>query len=457
MEVNRRLAAIMAADVVGYSRLMGRDEVGTLVKMQALIGDVVRPLASEHRGRIVKTMGDGFLGEFSSVIHAFHCAVKLQMAAAERNVGVPDDEQIVLRIGINIGDIIFEKRDVFGEGVNIAARLEGMARPGGICVSGRAYEDLRKLDLPFEDLGELNLKNIAQPVRAWAISPPGQADQGKPAPATRHPAAAQRPPPSDKLAAPEASAGAAARPGWRLVAVLAGVGVVISAAAIAYVSRPRPRPSAPAYVAAEIDAMPCSWLRISDQSSEDGVTIVKVSGASATPPGQIAAALMAGAKARGAKLDRVMTREVAPLQRSQCAWIDRLKGHRYNGVPRYTLELSPRTNGVTQARLTLDPRRFGPGGALYGVEPSGRIERIVDARDLATAPGVTRNADGTSTLNLMIDHVGWNGLVLLESAQPAPDGVIEASAAGEAERQRFASLAEAGGWRFELAWFNVGP
>uniref|UniRef100_UPI0025ECBF3A adenylate/guanylate cyclase domain-containing protein n=1 Tax=Phenylobacterium sp. TaxID=1871053 RepID=UPI0025ECBF3A len=171
MRVERRLAAIMAADVVGYSRLMGRDEEGTVRQIKSLIQTVIRPIVTEHRGRVVKTLGDGFLGEFASVVEAFECARKLQRAAAKRNTGVAGDKQIILRIGINVGDIIIDDNDVFGDGVIIAARLEGVAEPGGICVSARAWEDLRKLKVQFSDMGELKLKNI-EPVRAFAYVPP---------------------------------------------------------------------------------------------------------------------------------------------------------------------------------------------------------------------------------------------------------------------------------------------
>jgi len=139
MRVERRLAAIMAADVIGYSRLMGHDEEGTVRQIKALLLEVVRPAYAETRGRVVKTMGDGFLGEFASVVDAFHCAVALQQAAGLRAIGVAPDEQIILRIGINVGEIITdEDGDVFGDGVNIAARLEGLAEAGAICVSLRA-------------------------------------------------------------------------------------------------------------------------------------------------------------------------------------------------------------------------------------------------------------------------------------------------------------------------------
>jgi TolB-like protein/class 3 adenylate cyclase len=166
--VQRRLAAILAADVAGYSRLMGADEEGTLAQLKGHRRDLVDPKINEHRGRIVKTTGDGLLAEFASVVDALRCTIEVQCGMAERNAEVPPASRIEFRMGINVGDVIIEGSDIFGEGVNVAARLEGLAEPGGICVSARVQEDVRgKLDVAFEDLGEQQLKNIAWPVRAY--------------------------------------------------------------------------------------------------------------------------------------------------------------------------------------------------------------------------------------------------------------------------------------------------
>ena len=166
--VERRLAAILAADVAGYSRLMEGDEDGTLAALRAIRDELVDPKIAEHRGRIVKTTGDGLLVEFASVVDAVRCAVEVQRAMAERNAGVPADKRIELRIGIHQGDVIVEDGDIFGDGVNLAARLESLADPGGICVSGRVHADVAgKLDVGFEDLGEQQVKNISRPVRVF--------------------------------------------------------------------------------------------------------------------------------------------------------------------------------------------------------------------------------------------------------------------------------------------------
>jgi TolB-like protein/class 3 adenylate cyclase len=170
--VARRLAAILAADVAGYSRLIGADEEGTLAALRAIRRELGDPKIAEHRGRIVKTTGDGLLVEFVSVVDALRCAAEVQAAMAERNAGVAPDKRIEFRIGIHQGDIVVEDGDIFGDGVNIAARLEGLAEPGGICVSARVQEDAAgRLDLGFEDLGEPALKNIARPIRVYRVRP----------------------------------------------------------------------------------------------------------------------------------------------------------------------------------------------------------------------------------------------------------------------------------------------
>ena len=166
----RRLAAILAADVVGYSRLIGADEEGTLAALKAHRRELTDPKVEQHHGRIVKTTGDGVLIEFASVVDAVRCAVDVQRGMAERNVGVQPDKRIEFRIGINVGDIVIDGDDILGDGVNIAARLEGLAEPGGVFVSRAVRDQVRdRLELVFEDLGERELKNIARPVRVYRV------------------------------------------------------------------------------------------------------------------------------------------------------------------------------------------------------------------------------------------------------------------------------------------------
>jgi adenylate cyclase len=166
----RRLAAILAADVAGYSRLMGADEEGTHARLKAHLGELVNPKIAEHRGRIVKSTGDGLLAEFASVVDAVRCATQIQRGMADRDPDVPDERRIRFRIGINLGDVIVEEQDIFGDGVNVAARLEALAEPSGICISRVVRDQVRdRLDFTFEDMGEQQVKNIARPVRVYRV------------------------------------------------------------------------------------------------------------------------------------------------------------------------------------------------------------------------------------------------------------------------------------------------
>src|SRR6266699_1529928 len=173
--VERRLAAILAADVAGSCRLIGIDEEGTLAQLKALRKTLFDPKITDHRGRIVKNTGDGALVEFASVVDAVRCAVEIQRGMAEQNIDVPQVKRIELRIGIHVGDIIIDENDIFGDGVNIAVRLEGIAEPGGVCISDDAYRQIRgKVEIACDDMGPQPLKNIAEPMRAWRVRLTGQ-------------------------------------------------------------------------------------------------------------------------------------------------------------------------------------------------------------------------------------------------------------------------------------------
>jgi len=188
MASTRRLAAILAADVAGYSRLMGVDEEGTHERLKAHFRQLVEPKIEEHKGRVVKNTGDGLLAEFPSVVDAVRCAVELQRAMTDREAGIPEDQRIRFRIGINLGDVIVDDNDIFGDGVNVAARLEALAEPGGLCISRMVRDQVRdRLPYAFADLGEQSVKNIARPVRAYAMRPNAVADLPAPSVPTAAP------------------------------------------------------------------------------------------------------------------------------------------------------------------------------------------------------------------------------------------------------------------------------
>src|SRR5205823_2304635 len=183
--MERRLTAILAADVVGYSRLMGADEAATLRALKRIRADVIDGKIAEHQGRIVKLTGDGILAEFPSVVGAVACAVEIQRGMRERNQDVPTDRRIEFRIGVNLGDVIVEGDDIFGDGVNVAARLEGLAQPSGICVSVIVHDQVQgKLDCDFDDIGEQSLKNITRPVRVYRVRDASAVSNGPPTRAT---------------------------------------------------------------------------------------------------------------------------------------------------------------------------------------------------------------------------------------------------------------------------------
>ena len=168
--MERRLAAVLAADVAGYSRLMGADEEGTLVRLKAVRKAIVDPAIASHRGHMVKTTGDGMLIEFASAVDAVRGAVEIQRSMAEQNAAVLPDQRIEFRIGIHVDDVIFDDNDIFGDGVNIAARLESIAEPGGVCISNDAYRQVRgKVEIACDDMGLQALKNIAEPMQAWQV------------------------------------------------------------------------------------------------------------------------------------------------------------------------------------------------------------------------------------------------------------------------------------------------
>src|SRR2546429_50741 len=170
MTSTRRLAAILAADIAGYSRLMGADEEGTLARFKALRATLIDPKIAEHRGRIVKTTGDGLLVEFASPVEAVRCAVEIQKGMRDREGSLPQERRIEIRVGINLGDVIIDEDDVYGDGVNIAARLEALADPGSVVISSAVFEQVRdRVPDRFEDLGDQQVKNIARPVRVYRV------------------------------------------------------------------------------------------------------------------------------------------------------------------------------------------------------------------------------------------------------------------------------------------------
>ena len=249
--IERRLTAILAADVAGYSRLTGVDEEGTHVRLQAHLRALVDPKVAEHRGRVVKNTGDGMLAEFSSVVDAVRCALDVQRGMAERNAEVPDEKRIEFRMGINVGDIIIDRGDIFGDGVNVAARLEGLAKPGGICISDDAHRQVRgKFDITFEDVGERQLKNIARPVRVFQVA----LDDARP----------------DKpIWKPHNAASAMRRAGWSARVTAIGAAVVLIAGAVYFGRAPVQLPDQLAKLSERFSIVVLPFANLSGDANQD--------------------------------------------------------------------------------------------------------------------------------------------------------------------------------------------
>lgn len=457
MRVERRLAAIMAADVIGYSRLMGRDEEGTVRQIKSLVAGVVRPAVADHRGRVVKTMGDGFLAEFSSVVDAFHCGVRIQQEAGLRTIGVAPADQLNMRIGLNVGEIIIddEDSDVFGEGVNIAARLEAQAAPGAICVSPRAWEDLRKLKVEFEDLGEIALKNMGA-MRVYSHKPPPLEPPPKPPRKPRAKPQASPTPAPQAVDPPHAAEPADTTPSrrWPLAAGLAAVLVVVAGTAVALLNKPARKLTpgeAQAFLAQQAAAKPCAWMTV--DSGPDGS--VRLSG--------VAGDWSAGEFGAAAKKQRVQYVTVGtpliPLVRSRCGWVETLRRHAFVQPFNGDVGLGATERGLTRARLIFDPTQLGKAGAIYGVDPAGSVQRIVGAEDLPRLrpPALVRREDGRLVLAVDIDTPGLNGFVLMSAERPPPEGSIERRVSSADDGAALADTIQAAAARFAAVWFEVEP
>ena len=378
---HRRLAAIVSADVTGYSLLMGRDDSGTLAALKAHRRELIDPKIAEYGGRIVKTTGDGLLLEFPSVVEAVRCAVDVQRGMAERNAAVPPDERIAFRIGINVGDIIIDDDDIFGDGVNVAARLETLADPGGICVS-RAVRDqvLDKLSFAFDDLGAQEVKNIVRPVEVYRVALEAQAP----------PARGRR-----RWWALGAGPRAAGRQrwAWRAAAIVIPLLMVGGWAAWRHVA-------APAYPAA---------YSLQDRRMTFAVLPL------ASPPGDEAAARMA------ATVSDAMQRS----QEARVRWA--------NVVPRSRVELVARDAAVSELARALDVH-FLLRGTIVPAPPGYNAELlVVDAQNeqaieqrTVAIPAGTSGADAFHTVNAALGYLTYKALeVEVRHARQKPDAALD--------------------------------
>jgi class 3 adenylate cyclase len=421
--VVRRLAAILAADIVGYSRIMQLDEEETLARIKLYFDGLVRPKVAEHRGRVVKTTGDGVLAEFGSVIDAFACAIEIQQRADAGNQGVPKDRHIEFRIGINVSEIMIDEEndDVFGDGVNIAARLEGQAEPGGICISARAYEDLRQFKVKFEDMGDVRLKNIAQPMRVYALS---------------------------KNAVRSGKARMSRRTRRNMIRLLIAAGSILILVAGGVFAWRTYSASPEKFVTETIDTLPCSWLRVAEHSETDGQHVFSLAGASVYSAG-VRDVIMRAAAAKGIAIQRIETSEVAPLLQQQCGWIEQVRAYRYSGVPRMTVGgWRPGFEGL-DFDVSIEAQRLKTEFEVYGISDDGAVAAVADKAQIMAGPG--GSGAGVKLIPLNATHVGWSGLMLVEADKPMPVEQLTHTL----DPAALADIAKRDNLRFELLWFNV--
>jgi class 3 adenylate cyclase len=432
----RRLAAIVAADVVGFSRMMGRNEDETLRLIKWVTTDVIEPAARDEGGRLVKTTGDGFLLDFPTVAQAFRFALNVQEQLAAREAPHAKDHRLSMRIGINIGDIIFENDDIFGDGVNIATRIEGLSEPGGVAVSSRAHDDLRRLGFAFTSIGRKKLKNIDHRIEIFLFR-------------NEH-----------------------HRRGWRnrlrysryyapTLKLAAGAALVaITALAIlsynAWTKSRDPR----AIMTKVVDGEPCSWLRLSSvAAAEDGATVSgTVAGVSGSNPAilrdHIEKALRAANVAR-ANIDVV--HELRTLAPEQCPVIENIARHRYRGATRPYMFGSWGRNMLSSAPSRSQALAF----VWQPDETYKRYAYVIAVRSdgkLAALFGVDvrkpHKGDFESAVN--VGQNGLYGVVLMESDQP--EALSEVADKLTLPGADFDLLAQRDGWRFDTIWHQMaGP
>ena len=431
-QMQRRLAAIIVADVVGYSRLTTLDEEGTIGRINKRMDEIVRPEIEKAGGRFVKHTGDGFIGEFPSVAAAFKCASTIQEQFDVRNVENRKDgvrEPLLIRIGLDIGDIITRDGDVFGNGVNIAARLEGLAAPGGICVSQRAREHLTQFEMQFRDLGEQKLKNIAEPVRAFQVT--------KESPGLLY------------LITHNSL--------YRRVAFWSTAVFLAGAVFLGYLLwYPRGVSDPEEFLTARLGELQCSWLRISEFSESDAGAELAIVGASVTPGTSVERALREYAEANGIAVSRLSVSGIAPMESSQCALIEALRRYQHTGIRR--LEADETTVGTdTDVRFTLvfDPDELHEYAHIYSIDPDGSMILAENREQLVER--AERLDDGRYAVDYLSDHVGWGGIMLMESDALIDNDLVLSLADSLEQVPAFEESAQRDNWRFELLWLNSEP
>lgn len=445
----RRLAAILAGDVVGYSKLVHSDEDEALLKVKHSF-EMVDTVVKLRGGRVVKTMGDGFIAEFASVVAAFEAA-----RAILENIKNNDADGLTMRMGLHVGDIVFEADgDILGNGVNIAARLEGFTQPGNIAVSGRAADELLRRKIEFFNHGAHQLKNIDEPVEIYEygeIPDDVKANVADPAKGSAKAKAYIR----------EASGASnqKARSGGKglglalIVTVLAGAG-----ATGWWYTRPT-------FAAKEeIESISCSWLKINGNNDVNGRDVWSISGFSDKTADQLRQTLIQKAVEKNAMKFDVIIGDIIPIESSQCNWIENVKKFAYLGIPRLRILESTTNKGiqetgpyagqrnVTTNIVELDLNLLNRNFFVYAIEPNGVISYAGSRDELKAVPENIVTKD-KMVMKFEQNHLGSSTLIVLEADQQPPLGLVEKQNKTMAEIQEFYEIGKRDNWSINLVQF----
>lgn len=425
-EMPKKLAAILVADICGYSALVGADQEGTVGRVEAIMDEIIRPAIDKADGRFVKHTGDGFIAEFGSAADAFGCACAIHEALAATDSIARNGPEIAMRIGLDIGDIMVKADgDVFGNGVIAAARLEPLAPRGGICLSHRARDQLRSAKVEFEDIGDQSLKNLTEPIHAFLVHPGGVRAHRM----QRLKRAMRR----------------------RLRTIIAiGLLIVAGIAALYWFTR---APTAEDFASQWIAGRECSFLRVTRSEPGDTGAQLRLSGAAANPE-LIEMELIRDADRAGVAIERINMADVFPANSTQCQWLLRIRNYQYPGISR--LITSDATMAQDKGWLSV---RFRPSDlrehvGIFSIDPNGDIMHVQDRGELIGHAEPAEN--GMMEAGYTIDHTGWAGFLLMESDRPIPSELVTDSSNNADLIRRFDEAAMRDHWTFELVWIYSG-
>lgn len=429
---DRKLAAILALDVVGFSAMMNQDEVGTLRRVQSLQKKIVEPCVREHRGHVFKLIGDGALSHFQSAHDALASAIEILGQLSN------SDLDIKVRLGLHVGDVIFEDGDVFGDGVNIAARLEGVAKPNSIALSERAWSDVNKAFSGFDDLGLVPLKNIKVPLRVFGYTPNER----------------------DRVRKRRFKLAKIAKLMGTLVALLTLAG--LGAYYWRYIVN-----SPEAIVKRGIDNYTCSWLTAKQVASGNGVSRIEIKGGLGGDKALLRRNLMMDLARRWREPVELTTEEVNNLPSSLCKFTERFKPYRYDGPPRISLAKVERT--IPGMSFDLDgkaghtlyirvyTKTFRPTATLFAIWPTGEVFKFgkINALSDWELSGYNSEIDGAKQLAIATPVLGSAAFLVIDSAKPIPISVLKDGRLDVDSLDKLDAVAKEGDWRIEMIGYDL--